>query len=325
MRLASLILSLCLHAAVLLLIVYWPTPPPLRLDTPPIMISLVDGAPGGARAPTPIMGHTGEPNQGELTPAPVAPQSEIAAKAREEVAEVKPEAVAKPVEIQQPVETPKQPEPIRVPEPVKTPEPVKAVEEKTETPKPEPVKAPEPPKPEPAKKPDASKPKKQEPARKPTQPKKPAADPVAQALAKARQATSRSNSNQKGNAVEQALAQARKTASGTGGGGGGDGDGPGGGGLGDVYIGAVMLAVRPNWGFASSARLSLSCVVKVNVDLRGNVQNAVISVSSGNAQFDASAVNAVVRTSQAGDFPAPPNLEYTNLDLVFTLDELRRR
>lgn len=326
MRFASLIISLCLHAGVFLLIWFWPASPPLRLDTPPIMISLVEGAPGGSRAPTPILGHVGENADAPLAPTPPAPQSEIAAPERQmqqpeprtdmepkEVPLVKPLPI--PEEKPEPVkEDVKKPEPPKIedkkPVPEKKSEAPKTVEKKPETKKTEPKK-PEPKKPEPAK-----------PA-----PKKPAPkqNPVEAALAQARKATSRANSAEKGNAVEQALAQARRSAGGTRGGGGGEGDGPGGGGLGDVYIGEVMLAVRPNWGFASSARLSLACVVKVNVDMNGKVLNAVISRSSGNAQFDASAVNAVVRTSASGDFPPPPNLEYTDLDLVFTLDEMRRR
>lgn len=294
------------------------------------MISLVDGAPGGAMAPTPILGHTGETGEAPLAPSPPAPQSEIATPARPEVLEPKLEA---PVAQKQPEQPVIKPEPVPVvekepePEPVKQPEPEKPKPSpvKTETPKPEPKK-PEPKKPEP-KKPEKPKqePKKPEPKKTPPKKPQPKPDPINAALAQARKAASRANSGDKGNAVEQALAQARRSASGTGGGGGGEGEGPGGGGLGDVYIGQVMLAVRPNWGFATSARISLVCVVKVNVDLRGNVQNAVISRSSGNAQFDASAVNAITRTSQAGDFPPPPNANYTDLDLVFTLDELRGR
>ncbi|MBO4301516.1 MAG: TonB C-terminal domain-containing protein, partial [Desulfovibrio sp.] len=125
--------------------------------------------------------------------------------------------------------------------------------------------------------------------------------------------------------VEQALAQARRRAGGNRGGGGGEGEGPGGGGLGDVYMGQVMLAVRPNWGFASAGRINLRCVVNVKVDAQGKVQQTTITRSSGNAQFDASAVNAIVRTSQSGDFPPPPSSAYGDLDLVFTLDEMMGR
>ncbi len=333
MRVASTIISLCLHAAVFMLIWFWPTSSLLKLDAPPITISLVEGAPGGNRAPSPILGQQGEAADGPLAPTPPAPQSEIAAREREAVnpeqaipepmrqAEPQPPAPARPEPIPQPKpEPPKpdEPKPVDVP---KKPEPKKPEPEpkKNEPKKPEPKK-PEAKKPEP-KKPEQ--PKKAEAPKNKPQPKK--VDPVAAALQQARKAASRANSGDKGNAIEQALAQAQKNAGGNRGGGGGEGDGPGGGGLGDVYIGQVMLAVRPNWGFASAGRKSLVCVVKVNVDMQGNVLRAEISRGSGNAQYDASAVNAVVRTGQAGEFPPPPNPGYTDLDLVFTLDELTGR
>lgn len=341
MHLASLIISLCLHAAIFLLIWFWPQPAPLKLDKPPMMISLVEGATGGNKTPSPILGHMGEAGEGPLAPTPPAPMAEIAAPAREEIKapELKaPQAQetpipAKPEPVQiaearpEPVAPPKPPEPkkpeIPKPEP-KKPEPPKTEPKITELKKPEPKK-PEPKKPVP-KQPEPKKPEAKKPEPKKPQPKKPAkVDPVAAALQQARKAASRANSGDRGNAVEQALAQARRGASGNRGGGGGEGEGPGGGGLGDVYIGQVMLAVRPNWGFASPGRRGLACVVKVNVDLQGTVQRTEVRQSSGNAQFDASAVNAIVRTSNAGQFPPPPNPEYTDLDLVFTLDEMMGR
>ncbi|WP_165075185.1 MULTISPECIES: energy transducer TonB [unclassified Desulfovibrio] len=320
MQLASYILSLCLHAALILLIWFWPSSPPLRLDQRPVMISLVEGAPGGNRTPSPILGHMGEQAEGPLAPTPPAPQSEIAAPAREAA---RPEPVPAPPREAQPEQ--KRPEAVPIPrkdepkpEPMPEPKPEPKPEPRPE-PKPEPKKE-EPKKPEP-KKPEPKKPepKKQE---KPA-PKK--TDPVAAALQQARKATSRAQSGDRGNAIEQALAQAQRRAGGNRGGGGGEGDGPGGGGLGDVYMGQVMLAVRPNWGFASAGRLNLACVVRVKVDMQGKVLQAVVSQSSGNAQFDASAVNAVIRTGQAGEFPPPPSQEYTDLDLVFTFDELMGR
>lgn len=324
MRFASYIISICLHAAVFLLIWWWPAPPALKLNTPPMMISLVEGDQGGNRTPSPILGHMGEPAQEEMAPQPPAPQSEVASREKPEAILPRPEPAQAPAETMPVKPAPRQepmPIPVKQPEAPK-PEPVKP-EPKKEVPKPEPKPEPkkETPKPEPKKGEEPKPEKKDKPAPKKTV--KP--DPVAEALAKARKASSRNQSQERGSAVERALAQARRNAGGNRGGGGGSGDGPGGGGLGDVYMGEIMLAVRPNWGFASSTRLSLVCVVKVNIDMQGKVLNAVISRSSGNAQYDASAVNAVIRTSNNGDFPAPPNPGYTELDLVFTLDELRSR
>ena len=55
------------------------------------------------------------------------------------------------------------------------------------------------------------------------------------------------------------------------------------------------------------------------------MQTAQIVASSGNAQYDASCVNAIWRTSKAGDFPPPPTPMYHELDIVFTLNEMRGR
>ncbi|WP_297672121.1 TonB family protein [uncultured Desulfovibrio sp.] len=320
MRLASYVLSFCLHAAVFLLIWFWPHGAPLRLDTPPVMISLVEGDPGGNRTPSPILGHMGEPGDGPKAPTPPAPKAEVAAPERQEIKE------PKPLQPQPRKETPvarkPEPKPEQKPQPKPEPKeeakPVAAKKDDKPKPKEEPKKEakeqkkPEPPKPQ--KKDDKPKPGKS------------SEDPVAAALQQARRkATSRAESGDRGNAVEQALAQARRNAGGNRGGGGGEGEGPGGGGLGDVYMGQVMLAVRPNWGFASAGRVNLRCVVNVRVDAQGKVQQTQVTRSSGNAQFDASAVNAIVRTSQSGDFPPPPSAAYGDLDLVFTLDEMMGR
>lgn len=328
MHFASYIISLCLHAGVILMLLFWPVATPPKRDSPPIMISLVEGAPGGNRTPSPIMGHTGNESDGPLAPTPPAPQSDIAAPEREasRLQEQAPEPVANP---ETPPPVPVAPEAIPIaPKKVEEAKPEPKPEEKAipKPKEPEKPKNPEPPKQEPKKEtPKKETPKK--PAPKKPAPKKPTPkkDPIAAALAQARKATSRAASSDRGNAVEQALAQARRNAGGTRGGGGGEGAGPGGGGLGDVYMGQVMLAVRPNWGFASAKRLNLSCVVKVKVDMFGKIEQAQITRSSGNAQYDASAVNAVIRTGQAGDFPPPPSREYTDLDLVFTFDEIMAR
>ena len=148
---------------------------------------------------------------------------------------------------------------------------------------------------------------------------------MAEALRQARKASSRADSGDRGSAVERALGEARRNAGGHDGGGGGEGEGSGGGGLANVYLGEVMLAVRPNWAYASASRVNLACVVRVAVDLQGNVMLAEIERSSGNAQFDASAVNAVIRTNQAGLFPPPPSPEFLDLHLVFNMNELMGR
>ncbi len=120
------------------------------------------------------------------------------------------------------------------------------------------------------------------------------------------------HSSHSGETVAQALSQAQKPP----------GDKPD---LRVVYFEQVLLALRPYWSFVSVSRQNLSCIVRVRVDMQGKVQQAVVSQSSGNRQFDASTVNAIIRTSQRGDFPAPPSAKYCDLDLVFTLNELMGR
>lgn len=328
MRLASYVLSFCLHAAIFLLIWFWPSRPPIKLDTPPVMISLVEGATGGNRTPSPILGHMGQPSDGPMAPTPPAPKAEVAAPERAEVKEPKP---VPPQPKQDAAAEVKKPEPKPEPKPQPKPEPkeeAKPIAQKKEE-KPKPKE--EPPKEQPKEQPKDQ--KKPEPpkadAKKDAKESKDAksnVDPVAAALQQARKATSRAESGDRGNAVEQALAQAQRRAGGNRGGGGGEGTGPGGGGLGDVYMGQVMLAVRPNWGFASAGRVNLRCIINVKVDGQGKLmQNPTVTHSSGNSQFDSSAVNAIVRTAQSGQFPPPPSSDYGDLDLVFTLDELMGR
>ena len=328
MRLASYVLSFSLHAAIFLLIWFWPSRPPIKLDTPPVMISLVEGATGGNRTPSPILGHMGQPGDGPMAPTPPAPKSEVAAPERAEVKEPKPvppqpkqDAAA---EVKKPEPKP-EPKPQPKPEPKEEAKPIAQKKEEKPKPKEEPPKEQPKEQPKDQKKPEAPKADAKKDAKE-SKDAKSNVDPVAAALQQARKATSRAESGDRGNAVEQALAQAQRRAGGNRGGGGGEGTGPGGGGLGDVYMGQVMLAVRPNWGFASAGRVNLRCIINVKVDGQGKLmQNPTVTHGSGNSQFDSSAVNAIVRTAQSGQFPPPPSADYSDLDLVFTLDELMGR
>ena len=93
----------------------------------------------------------------------------------------------------------------------------------------------------------------------------------------------------------------------------------------DVYLGQVMLAVRPNWFFADTPRKNMQCTLAMKISRAGEVQDCKVTASSGNAQYDASCVDAVMRTSRAGDFPPPPKPEYGELECVFTLNDLMGR
>ncbi len=313
MRLASYILSFTLHLALFLTIFFWPSTPPLRLDTAPVQISLVEGAPGGSRMPSPVLGHQGAPGETLAPSLPAPPRPEVNRPAP---------GVAVPVAApKKDVEKPQaKPEPKPEPKPKPAPEPeAKPVAEKK---RPEKQK-------EPSK--EERKEEKKEDKNPPAPPKKaqtkPKGDPVKDALAKARAASSRDSAGSRGgSAVERALAEAKRRAGGTGGGGGGEGEGAGGGGIYDVFLGQVMLAVRPNWMYANASRASLVCVVHVRLDAGGGiVGEPQLARSSGNAQFDASAVNAVRRTGAQGEFPPPPNPQYQELDLVFNLSDLMGR
>lgn len=319
MRLASYVLSITLHLGLVLAILFWPSPAPIKLDSMPVQISLVDGAMGGNRAPSPVLGPQGAKGEKIAPPMP-APQKNEA---------TPPAPAAQETPIAQPKQDMQKPEPQPKPQPKPEPEPEKATpiaDKKKPDVKPEPKPEPAPePKPEPKK----ETPKKAEtkPEAKKEAPKadKKSVDPVKEALAKAKAASSREAAPQRGSAVERALAEAKRKAGGAGGGGGGEGDGPGGGGIGDVYIGQVMLAVRPNWGFASASRQNLTCSVRVQVDAQGKVLRAELEQSSGNSLFDTSAVNAVKKTGTEGQFPPPPGPEYFDLILSFNLNEMAGR
>lgn len=328
MPLASYVLSLCLHIGIILIIWLWPASKPLVYPEQPVMISLVDGAPGGNKEPSPILGPMGAKADGESAPAPAAKKAEVAQQEREETraAPIKAPKDERPMKKEEPKKPELKPAPKQEVQPKE-----KAISPKKKDIKEEPKKKDEE-KPKPQAKPQEQKQdQKQKTSGKDTKGSENKGaedkDAIASALNQARRkATSRTGSDSGGgSSVEQALAQARKNAGGNRGGGGGEGSGPGGGGLHSVYLGQVMLAVRPNWGYASGSRANLQCTVHITVTAAGQVQTAQIVASSGNAQYDASCVNAIWRTSKAGDFPPPPTPMYHELDIVFTLNEMRGR
>lgn len=328
MPLASYVLSLCLHIGIILIIWLWPASKPLVYPEQPVMISLVDGAPGGNKEPSPILGPMGAKADGESAPAPAAKKAEVAQQEREETraAPIKAPKDERPMKKEEPKKPELKPAPKQEVQPKE-----KAISPKKKDIKEEPKKKDEE-KPKPQAKPQEQKQdQKQKTSGKDTKDSENKGaedkDAIASALNQARRkATSRTGSDSGGgSSVEQALAQARKNAGGNRGGGGGEGSDPGGGGLHSVYLGQVMLAVRPNWGYASGSRANLQCTVHITVTAAGQVQTAQIVASSGNAQYDASCVNAIWRTSKAGDFPPPPTPMYHELDIVFTLNEMRGR
>ena len=225
MNWASYLLSLCLHLAVFLLIMFWPSSPPVNLETPPVMISLVDGAPGGNRTPSSILGKMGKPTDGPKDVSPPAKKADAAAPERPEVKADPTADKARPVEAKPEPKVERKPEPKHEVKPKPEPKDATPVADKKDKKKKEDKKKDDDKKPEKPKKDDKKKDdKKSTPKddkktdKKADKPSK--GDPVAAAMNQARrEATSRVESGDKGSSVEQALAQARRNAGGDGGGG----------------------------------------------------------------------------------------------------------
>ncbi len=87
-----------------------------------------------------------------------------------------------------------------------------------------------------------------------------------------------------------------------------------GGGIYEVYISTVMLAVRNEWKIPIYDRETYIAEVFVQLDMAGNIIDQHLERSSGRADFDASALNALIRL---GKLPAPPSPDLQNLILVF--------
>ena len=297
MRLASFVISFCLHAGFVLLVLFWPAPA-LRQAAPHAMtVSLVDGLPGGDRTPSPILGPQSAPVQKPAPPLPPAPPKEPSPPV---IPKPPPEAVPVPIQetpplrLEAPEHVPK-PAPEPAPKPPPEPDTVLLTDKKAEEPKQPEPKQPQPPKEEP---------------KKPEKPQPPKPDPAAEALAKLRAEAKSNAARTNPNAVAQALAAARKQS----GGGGGEGEGEGGGGIGDIYGAQIVMAVQPNWHWHALAQGNLSVTLYLKVDATGLVLDVRVETSSGNPLFDSSAVAAVRRTHT---LPPPPSPAFREIVLPF--------
>ncbi len=291
MHFGSYTISVLLHLALALVIFYWPVSATVRLDRPMMLISINMGAPGGNRIASPVLGPQGAPSPTQATPRP-APQQDAA----KSVPVPREDLQAKAAQQKQLQEKP-QPRKDAVDIPEKHPAPT-----------------------EKAKK-DENTPKKQESA-KPADTKKNRKDPLAEALADAaRQSGTSGNKNRGKDPLAGALADFEKSArsSGAGGGGGGEGDGPGGGGIYDVYMGQVILAIRPHWSMTTYSRQNFTVKVRVKVAPNGEILDCSLERGSGRAEIDASAVNAVIRTKI---LPPPPTPEQQDLSITFNTQEM---
>lgn len=298
LRLASIALSLCLHAGVVALAWHWPVADRPLVDTsaPVIDINIFTiGRPGAATAPKPAERQTpsapkpqaAAPREAPQTPAPtpepVKPQP----------APVKPEA--RPIPIAQPEKTV---EPPRPPEPEKPKEPEKPVEKPAEKPAEQPKETAKP----------AESPKPQQPRR----PRQNPDDVLKKAL-----------SDLSGDPLESAL---RDLGGGSGDGDDASGDGPGGqGGDGIGLVGSYMQSlvsrIKPNWEYAGRAdRRNPTAVVAISIARDGAIIDAVIVTSSGDAAFDGSVIKAVRDTIRV---EPPPSADLANVQIPFAYEALK--
>ncbi len=326
MRIESIIFSLLLHGGVLALMLFWPGKAPVDLQRQSYQVSLVMGAPGGEELPSPVLGarpenaSNSQPERGATLPdtQPETPPELPALPETPPVPDAQPNLPA-PVEIpdRTPVAVPAAPEP-EAPKPEKKPEPKELPPEKApevttpqkDTPKEEPKKE------EPQKK---ETPKPAEPPKEQKKPDKPRRSALEDALADARRET-RSSSSASSSSASRALEElARETGVG---GGGGSGTGPGGGGIYDVYVAQVILAVQPNWSMPTYSRENLMVGVRIRLAPDGKVLDCRIEQSSGRPDFDASAINAVLRTK---NLPPPPTPAQQDMLISFNAQQLAGR
>lgn len=282
----GLLTSLILHTLLFLLAIFWPVPEPKKINEERYLISMVIGEMGGENLPSPVAGIRAPQNK---TPS-ILPDA-------------KPAASETPKPAGNAIESPRKEIPKEMPEATPIP---KKQEEKPKPPK-EAAKAPEP-KPAPPKKEKKTE-KKQD------KPKQQTADnAVKDALNTAKKET---QSAKTASSALAALAELEKMQEM--GGGGGSGSGNGGGGIYDVYAAQVILAVQPNWSMPTYSRQNLVVQVRIKLDIAGTVMSVDILESSGRADFDASAVNAVLRTKT---LPKPPTKEQQDLIISFNSLEL---
>lgn len=94
------------------------------------------------------------------------------------------------------------------------------------------------------------------------------------------------------------------------------------------YIGAISQRIEQNWSRPPSARNNMECELLIKLVPTGRVINVDVVKSSGNAQFDRSAVQAVQKAEQ---FPIVKEMKpevferyYRELKLVFKPQDLRQ-
>lgn len=302
MRILSWILSLLLHACVVLAGLFLATPGEMRVDlsVPVYQVELVRLSPRKGR------------------PAPVAAKAPEAA----------PAPAPRPEPVAAPPEPPARPE--AKPIAAKAEEPKKPAA--TEIPKPAPEKKPQD-KPEPKKAPKPA-------PKKPAAPEKTKEQILAEARAQAlkdvrwkehlaeKQREKEERERQKaldealaGAEAEAALAEAREAVS--------DEEGPGAGGtdeegvvmgLREIYAAQVKEAIRSNWRYPNlPVEQSLTAKVFLRVGPGGHITEYTLLAPSGRADFDESVLKAVEETEL---LPPPPG-DISEIRLNFNLQDMR--
>lgn len=295
MRFLSYIASLILHTGLILTVIFWPTKKFIHPERP-IKISLTMDSVGGSIVPSVVLGQKiSVPEKPVVVSQPSIediplPSIESIPTYPEEV-QVYPESIP-----QQEPQQAAQPLPLPKPEHKNSEKAIERVETKRE----------------PTKKINNSKSVVETPKKIPKNEGAKGNASLKEALADAKKKT-QSQKSSSASSVSNALAGFKKQAAIIGGGGGSN-EGLGGGGLHDVYAGLVMMAVRPNWSIPTYSRENLIALVHVRIDPKGNVISCVIERSSGRADFDASAVNAVIRTKI---LPVPPTPAQQAMIIVF--------
>ena len=141
------------------------------------------------------------------------------------------------------------------------------------------------------------------------------ADILSKALSNAKKAVDQREKRQKDTALSRALSAAKHESNKYG------SMGSTAGGLNDLYAGQIIEWVRQNWSIPTYSREMLTVSVRVKIDESGRVLDATIENPSPRPDFDASAINAILRTQK---LPPPPTSEQQNIVIRFNSLELSR-
>ena len=313
-RLPSYLISLCLHLGVAALIIWWPASKRVH-DIPPgtlVDVYFTLGAPGKSVSET----------------KQAIPESSLGREQPQQVSKPQEQPQQKPApQVEKPIQTPPPPEvkPVEKPKEV-VPEKTDAIPVPKEPEKPKEVEKPKPKEPEKPK--EETKPKPKEPEKTKPPEKEVDIDKELRDLAKQTGTPTGSSSgsgaargkdkDQSSGNIDKDLAALAKSLGGAGedaagrgpGGSGGDGVGA----MGD-YLQVIHSRVRANWSFPGQAdRRQFSTLVNIQIAPDGAITQIRVIRSSGNAFYDSSVQNALVRTAR---FEPPPRPDLMNIDIEF--------